>query len=88
MNKSINILPDFEPYYHVGLGMWIKSRSHWRQVKREHQLEEIGTEDIRSKKNRGKSWNDIREEHGERPLSKEEQQAILNDYQHTLVRRK
>jgi hypothetical protein len=32
------------------------------------QLEEIGTEDIRSKKNRGKSWNDIREEHGYRPL--------------------
>jgi hypothetical protein len=86
MKKNVNILPDFEPYYHVGLGIYVRSRSHWRQIKREHQLEEIGTEDIRSSKNKGKSWNDIREEHGHRPLSKDEQREILNDYQQKLIR--
>jgi hypothetical protein len=71
-SKSPTVLKEFEPYYHIGIGEQVKSRKHWRELKRKHNLVEIGTEDIRSPKNRGKSRNDIRAENGKTRLTREE----------------
>lgn len=38
------IMPDIQPYFSQATGQWITSRSHHRNMLREHRLVEIGNE--------------------------------------------
>jgi hypothetical protein len=43
-NKNFNVLKPFEPYYHIGLGIWIRSRKQYRDELRARELIEVGNE--------------------------------------------
>ncbi|HDD44835.1 MAG TPA: hypothetical protein ENG63_08270 [Candidatus Desulfofervidus auxilii] len=58
--KSLSV-KSFEPYYHIGLGKWVRSASHYKKLLHEAGAVEVGTEDIRSPEHKGLSREDIRE---------------------------
>lgn len=47
--KNFQVMREFVPYYHYGLGIWIKSRKQFKDELRVRNLEEVGNEIPRNK---------------------------------------
>ena len=56
--KNIHFMRPFEPYFNVGLGVWIRSRKHYKDELRARGMEEIGNEYVKPK-----SHEEIANEH-------------------------
>lgn len=51
------------PYWHTALGCYIHSKTHLKMEMKARGCIEVGTEDTRSKKNKGREHRDIFYEH-------------------------
>jgi hypothetical protein len=49
------------PYFHIGLGVWITSKEHYRREMRKQDCVEVGTEDTRQPKHQGMTARDMKE---------------------------
>lgn len=68
------------PYFNLGLGKWIRNKEHFKLELKAQNCVEVGNEEIRSIKNRGKSALETRREHGKGkpPITKREINCFRN----------
>jgi hypothetical protein len=68
----------FKPYFNPGLGEWVQSPSHYKQLLKKHDCVEVGTEDIRSDRHKGMSAEDVKYMHHPELMKKLNRKKYFN----------